>query len=119
MTTLNPNNLSDFKGTDRLDLSNRAFPINGGSRDIGFGHAKAIAQLAGSVAVIDAAPEPVEDFMTLSERYGVKTPERGDARNQESLQTTFALSVHAMVGQFYEGLTATGILREDHRLRPI
>lgn len=101
--------LGEIKVTDRFDLTGRNFLITGGGRGIGFACAKAIAQLGGGVAVIDALSEPTEQFHTLSERYGVKTSYvQGDVTNQTSLEEAFAHSVKA-VGQLHGGLIAAGI----------
>lgn len=101
--------LGEVKVTDRFDLTGRNYLITGGGRGIGFACAKAIAQLGGGVAVIDALPEPTEEFNTLSTRYGVKTSYvRGDVTTQASLEDAFAQSVKA-VGQLHGGLIAAGI----------
>ncbi|KAM0219155.1 hypothetical protein ACHAQD_006677 [Fusarium lateritium] len=118
MTTFNPRELGDVKVTDRFDLSNRNFLITGGGGGIGFACAKAIAQLGGSIAVIDTAPEPVEEFKTLSKRYGVKTSYiRGDVTNQESLEKAFAECVESMDGQLHGALTAAGIVMDTPLLQ--
>ncbi|KAI3580340.1 hypothetical protein IWW34DRAFT_695154 [Fusarium oxysporum f. sp. albedinis] len=113
MTTFNPRGLGDVKVTDRFDLTGKNFFITGGGGGIGFACAKAIAQLGGGVAVIDTAPEPVEEFKSLSDRYGVKTfYTRGDVTKQESLEKAFAECVEAMGGQLHGALTAAGIVMD-------
>lgn len=109
MTASSQNDLSEVKVTDRFNLTGRNFLITGGGRGIGFACAKAIAQLGGGIAVIDALAEPVEEFHTLSERFGVKTSfVRGDVTTQTSLEAAFDQSVQAM-GQLHGGLLAAGI----------
>ncbi|KAJ3530323.1 hypothetical protein NM208_g9372 [Fusarium decemcellulare] len=113
MTTSNPSGLSDVKVTDRFDLSNKNFLITGGGGGIGFACAKAIAQLGGSVAIIDTAPEPEEEFKRLGERYGIKTfYTRGDVTKQDSLEKAFVECVDAMDGQLHGALTAAGIVMD-------
>ncbi|KAF4339937.1 D-arabinitol 2-dehydrogenase [Fusarium beomiforme] len=113
MTTFNPRGLGDVKVTDRFDLSNKNFLITGGGGGIGFACAKAIAQLGGGISIIDTAPEPVEDFKTLGERYDVKTfYTRGDVTNQQSLEKAFVECVDAMGGQLHGALTAAGIVMD-------
>ncbi|TXB97504.1 hypothetical protein FocTR4_00011303 [Fusarium oxysporum f. sp. cubense] len=113
MTTFNPRGLGDVKVTDRFDLTGKNFLITGGGGGIGFACAKAIAQLGGGVAVIDTAPEPVEEFKSLSDRYGVKTfYTQGDVTKQDSLEKAFAKCVDAMGGQLHGALTAAGIVMD-------
>ncbi|RBA18096.1 hypothetical protein FPRO05_11112 [Fusarium proliferatum] len=110
MTTFNPRALGDVKVTDRFDLTGKNFLITGGGGGIGFACAKAIAQLGGGVAVIDTAPEPVEEFKSLSGRYGVKIfYTRGDVTRQDSPEKAFAECVDAMGGQLHGAPTAAGI----------
>ncbi|XEV01217.1 hypothetical protein FSHL1_006504 [Fusarium sambucinum] len=113
MTTFNPKDLGDVKVTDRFDLSNKNFLLTGGGGGIGFACAKAIAQLGGSVAIIDTAPEPVEEFKSLGKRYGIKTfYTRGDVTKQDSLEKAFAECVDAMGGKLHGALTAAGIVMD-------
>jgi sorbose reductase len=110
MASANQPDLSEVRVTDRFDLSNRNFLITGGGRGIGFACAKAIAQLGGGVAVIDALPEPTEEFHSLSKRYGVKTSyAQGDVTKQQSLEAAFAKSVEGVGGHLHGGLMAAGI----------
>lgn len=56
------------------------------------------AQLGGGVAIIDVLPEPVEEFHTLAERYGVKASyHQADITNQQSLESAFTDAVKAAV----------------------
>ncbi|KAK5098265.1 hypothetical protein LTS08_006398 [Lithohypha guttulata] len=113
MTTVSENDTSDVKITDRINLKDKNFLITGGGRGIGFACAKAIAQLGGGVAVVDTLAEPVEEFQTLSERFGIKMSYvRGDVTSQESLEEAFAQSVRAM-GQLHGGLLAAGICIDE------
>lgn len=117
MAAINTNEIGEIKVTDRFNLTGRNFLITGGGRGIGFACAKAIAQLGGGIAVIDTLPEPVEEFKTLSDRFGVKTSYvRGDVTNQESVEKAFADSVEA-VGQLHGGLTAAGICMDESLLK--
>lgn len=114
MAAVQSNDLSEVKVTDRFSLVGKNFLITGGGRGIGFACGKAIAQLGGSVAVVDTLPEPTEEFATLSERFGVKTSYvRGDVTDQRSLETAIAQSIEAMGGQLHGGLTAAGICIDE------
>lgn len=74
---------------------------------------KSIAQLGGGVAIIDVLPKPVDEFHTLSERYGVKASyHQADITDQKSLENAFNDSVKA-VGQLHGGLTAAGICIDE------
>ncbi|KAF5246192.1 hypothetical protein FANTH_6959 [Fusarium anthophilum] len=113
MTAFNPRGLGDVKVTDRFDLTGKNFLVAGGGGGIGFACAKAIAQLGGGVAIIDTAPEPAEEFKSLSDRYGVKTfYTRGDVTKQDSLEKAFAECVDAMGGQLHGALAAAGIVMD-------
>ena len=113
MAAVDEYNISEVKITDRLSLAHKNFLVTGGGRGIGFACAKAIAQLGGGVAVIDTLAEPVEEFHTLSKRFGVKTSYvRGDVTSQESLEEAFTQSSRTM-GQLHGGLTAAGICIDE------
>ena len=72
--------------------------------------AKSIAQLGGGVAILDALPQPVDEFSTLAERYGVKTSyHQVDITDQNSLESAFKDAVNAM-GQLHGAFTAAGIV---------
>ncbi|KAF2479816.1 hypothetical protein BDY17DRAFT_256522 [Neohortaea acidophila] len=102
--------LSDIKVTDRFSLTGKAFVITGGARGIGFATAKAIAQLGGSVALIDVLDKPVDEFDTLTKRFNVKASyQRADITDQKSLETAFDESVKAMGGQIHGGVCGAGI----------
>lgn len=109
MASTERSDVGEIKVTDRFNLTGRNFLITGGGRGIGFACAKAIAQLGGGIAVIDALDEPTEEFHTLSARFGVTTSYvRGDVTNQASLEEAFTQSVKA-IGQLHGGLIAAGI----------
>lgn len=80
----------DVKITDRLSMAGKTVLVTGGGRGIGFAICKAIAQLGGNVAVLDALPEPVPEFETLKTDYGTQAfYERVDVTDESSLQTGF------------------------------
>ena len=57
--------------------------------------------------------KPVEEFHTLSERYGVKASyHQADITNQKSLESAFDDAVKAM-GQLHGGFTAAGICIDE------
>lgn len=64
--------------------------VTGGGRGIGFAITKAIAQLGGNVAVLDALPNPMDEFNDLSSKYGIKTHyERADVTEQAGFEASF------------------------------
>jgi sorbose reductase len=101
--------ISDIKVTDRMSLQGRNFLVTGGGRGIGFAICKAIAQMGGNVAVIDALPEPVEEFHSLKDKYGTEATFRtADVTKEDSLNKAFedAVSKH---GSFQGCVPAAGI----------
>lgn len=112
MASVNASDLGEFKVTEHFNLSNKNFLITRGGRGISFACTKAIAQLSGSVAVIDTAAQPVEEFNTLSKCYNVKPLyTQGDVTKQESLEEAFTQSVHS-IGQLHGRLTAAQIVMD-------
>ena len=102
-------NISDVKVTDRMSLKGRNIFVTGGGRGIGFAICKAIAQLGGNVAVIDALPEPVEEFYSLESKYGVKAFYlKADVTQQQSLESAFSEAVKQN-GPFQGCVPAAGI----------
>jgi len=76
---------------------------------IGFAICKAVAQMGGNVAVIDALPEPVEEFHTLEKKFGIKaTFQNADVTSENSLTSAVesAVSKH---GEFHGCVPAAGI----------
>ena len=56
------------------------------SSSVGFAMCKAIAQVGGNIAIIDALPEPVEEFHTLEQKYGIKAFfSKADVTQEDSL----------------------------------
>lgn len=86
--------ISEIPTSDRLSLKGRTVLVTGGGRGIGFALCKAVAQQGGNVAVVDALPEPVEEFHALAEKYSIKTFfQRADVTKQESLESAFSSAV--------------------------
>ena len=105
----NREDLSNVKITDRMSLKGRNILITGGGRGIGFAICKAIAQLGGNVAVIDALSEPVEEFHTLGDKFGTKTfYQKADVTHQHSLESAFSTAAKE-VGPFQGCVPAAGI----------
>ena len=90
-------------------MKDRTVLVTGGARGIGFAICKAVAQLGGNIAVIDALPEPVEEFHTLGDKYGVKAfYEQADATQQSSLESAFNSTLEKS-GGFQGCVTAAGV----------
>ncbi|KAK3715522.1 hypothetical protein LTR37_007010 [Vermiconidia calcicola] len=111
--------LSDVKVTDRMSLKGRNIFVTGGGRGIGFAICKAIAQLGGNVAVIDALPEPVEEFHTLEKKYGTKAfYQTADVTKENSLGSAFK-DAESELGEFHGCVPAAGIALDkplaDHK----
>ncbi|KAJ4151181.1 hypothetical protein LMH87_011896 [Akanthomyces muscarius] len=74
----------------RFELTGRTYVVTGGAQGIGFALSTAICEMGGNVAVWDIQPEPIDEFGTLSERFGTKTLYiQTDVTKQESLQAAF------------------------------
>jgi sorbose reductase len=109
ISKINRQDLSDVKITDRMSLKDRNFLITGGGRGIGFAICKAITQLRGNVAVIDALSEPVEEFHTLGDKFGTKTfYQKADVTDQQSLESAFSSAVKS-IGPLQGCVPAAGI----------
>ena len=101
--------ISDVKVTDRMSMKGKSVLVTGGGRGIGFAICKAIARMGGNVAVIDALPEPVEEFHTLGEKYGIRTSyQSADVTQEQSLNSAFTDSV-SKAGPFHGCVPAAGI----------
>ncbi|KAK5172695.1 uncharacterized protein LTR77_002815 [Saxophila tyrrhenica] len=101
--------ISDMKVTDRMTMKGRNVLVTGGGRGIGFAICKAVAQMGGNVAVIDALPEPIEEFHTLEKKYGTKTTfQQADVTSEESLGSAVQDAVSAF-GEFHGCVPAAGI----------
>lgn len=86
--------------------------VTGGGRGIGFAICKAVAQLGGNVAVLDALAGPVDEFQSLNTDYGAKTYyERVDVTVQSSLEAGFE-SIVQQSGGIHGCVTAAGITLE-------
>ena len=101
--------ISEVKVSDRLGLQGKSVLVTGGGQGIGFAISKAIAQQGGNVAVLDALPEPVEEFHALSKKYGIKTFfQRADVTKQGSLESGFDAAVKE-IGPLQGCVPAAGI----------
>ncbi|RMZ77466.1 hypothetical protein DV738_g4373, partial [Chaetothyriales sp. CBS 135597] len=73
-----------------FELKGRNYIITGGAQGIGFASTRAIAEYGGNVAVLDIQEKPVEEFNTLSSKYGVKALYiQTDVTKQDSLNKAF------------------------------
>lgn len=63
--------------------------------------------------MLDYQKQPVDEFNTLADRYGVKTSyHQADVTDQKSLESAFNDAVKAM-GQLHGGFTAAGICIDE------
>ena len=80
-----------------FELRDRNYVITGGAGGIGFAAARAICELGGNVAILDIQAKPVDEFETLSSKFGAKTFYfQTDVTNQENLTSAFAKAVEAL-----------------------
>lgn len=103
---------AEVKITDRFSMKDKTVLITGGGRGIGLAIAKAVAQLGGNIAVLDALPKPSKEFHALSSDYGIKTVyQKVDVTVQSSLEGGFE-SVVEETGGIHGLVTAAGITLE-------
>lgn len=103
---------AEIKLTDRLSMKGKTVLVTGGGRGIGLAICKAIAQLGGNIAVVDALPQPAKGFHKLSDDYGIRAMyERVDVTVQSSLESGFE-SVVQQTGGIHGCVTAAGITLE-------
>lgn len=71
MTTAVPDTNNYLKHTvhDLLSLKDRTVVITGGARGLGLAFTLAVAEVGGSVAVLDAAEKPHEHFEEIQKRH--------------------------------------------------
>jgi sorbose reductase len=111
-TTHHKDSAAEVKITDRLSMKGKTVLVTGGGRGIGLAICKAVAQLGGNIAVLDALPEPAEEFHALSNDNGIETMyERVDVTIQSSLERGFE-NVVKKTGGIQGCVTAAGITLE-------
>ncbi|KAG9958934.1 NAD(P)-binding protein, partial [Aureobasidium melanogenum] len=80
-----------------FELRGRNYIVTGGAQGIGFAATRAICEMGGNVAVLDIQSKPVDDFATLSSKYGSKTVYiQTDVTKQDSLNESFAKALEAL-----------------------
>ena len=112
-STVHPrDSAAEVKVTDRFSMKDKTVLVTGGGRGIGLAICKAIAQLGGNIAVLDALPQPSKEFHALSNDYGIEAfYERVDVTVQSSLERGFE-SVIEKTGGIQGCVTAAGITLE-------
>ena len=105
---------ASLKVTDRLSLKDKTIVVTGGGRGIGLAISKSIAQLGGNIAVLDALPEPAQEFHSIASENGVRTSyQRVDVTVQSSLEAGLERIVQeAGEGGIQGCVTAAGITLE-------
>ena len=103
-----------MKLTDRLSMKGKTVVVTGGGRGIGLAICKAIAQLGGNIAVLDALTEPAREFHSIGSEHGVATSyQRVDVTVQSSLEGGFENIVREAGDSGIQGcVTAAGITLE-------
>lgn len=92
-----------------FELRGRNYIVTGGAQGIGFACTRAICEMGGNVAVFDIQDKPVDEFTTLSEKFGTKTIYiKTDVTSQESIQAAFD-KVIAEFGSINGCVPAAGI----------
>lgn len=85
---MSPPTISSIRA--RFELTGRTYVVTGGAQGIGFALSTAICEMGGNVAVWDIQAKPVDEFATLSARFGTRTLYvQTDVTKQESLQAAF------------------------------
>jgi sorbose reductase len=80
-----------------FELRNRNYIVTGGAQGIGFAVTRAICEMGGNVAVMDVQAQPVEEFGSLAERFGVKVVYiRTDVTKQSELDASFAKALEEL-----------------------
>ncbi|KAG9570659.1 NAD(P)-binding protein, partial [Aureobasidium melanogenum] len=80
-----------------FELRGRNYIVTGGAQGIGFAATRAICEMGGNVAVLDIQSKPVDDFATLSSKYGSKTVYiQTDVTKQDSLNESSAKALEAL-----------------------
>jgi sorbose reductase len=112
-STMHPkDSAAEAKITDRFSMNGKTVLVTGGGRGIGLAICKAIAQLGGNIAVLDALPQPSKEFHTLSNDYDIEAMyERVDVTVQSSLERGFE-NVVQKTGGIQGCVTAAGITLE-------
>ncbi|KAH7175289.1 hypothetical protein EDB81DRAFT_1411 [Dactylonectria macrodidyma] len=74
-----------------FELAKGNYLVTGGAQGIGFAVTRAICEMGGNVAVLDIQEKPVDEFNTLSGKFGAKTIYiKTDVTDEASLNAAFA-----------------------------
>ncbi|KAH8703037.1 hypothetical protein BGW36DRAFT_393506 [Talaromyces proteolyticus] len=80
-----------------FELGGRSYIVTGGAQGIGFAVTRAICEYGANVVVLDIQEKPVEEFYTLSVKYGVKaTYIQSDMRQEDSLSIGVAKAISVL-----------------------
>jgi len=83
----------------KFELGKRNYIVTGGAQGIGFACARAICEMGGNVVIMDIQDYPVEEYTTLSEKFGVKTYYiKTDVTKEEELNASFAKAIENLGG---------------------
>lgn len=94
---------------DKFELRGRNYIVTGGAMGIGYACTHDIAEMGGSVAVLDLRPEPKEPVFELAEKFGVKIHYfQCDVGDESGLTAAFEKAVAAL-GTLHGIVTCAGI----------
>jgi hypothetical protein len=78
----------------KFELSGRNYIVTGGAQGIGFACARAICEMGGNVVIMDIQDQPVEEYIWLPKKFGIKTYYiKTDVTKEEELNASFAKAI--------------------------
>lgn len=81
----------------KFELSKRNYIVTGGAQGIGFACARAICEMGGNVVILDIQDQPVEEYKTLSTKFGIKTEYiKTDVTKEEELNASFSKAIEIL-----------------------
>jgi sorbose reductase len=94
---------------EKFELKNRNYVVTGGAQGIGFAVARAICEMGGNIALLDIKDKPIDEYNTLSTKFGTQTTYiQTDVSKEESLTASFQQAI-GFLGSIDGCVTAAGI----------